>query len=493
MPRFNLFRLAQIAFMGAKRMRTLNTFKKVLFISTLILPCVASADTFDDAVNEYLKGFKECTEANTLRAKDLASAKKKFDIYLKTLDQAVAIDSTILSSTQRDMDKNLRYCERVEVDIKRAEATPILEKGFTYCDTAKDAIDAGDVATAQTNLDEYKRYRDDAFIITDSIMEVFALASKVRACSRVEEKLAEASRKESAVAEAMTRASNDYQSFLKECNSVKGAITSPKFSLNNLDSINQQLTNALKFKKAARENGDAFATMSAQPERDDSKQLKQLVDNAAACEGEVSGHIRTATKNKRTLEKDIQDGAAQLQKSLAACESTQKMSERFNDDAEAARAEAEYNNSANLKRKVTGNSQLISAVQTYNSWKASQDFSRLMNQTEACQTKAAASIKTQKAALANKAQRAKEDAARLAKQEEERQRAAEEKARQEAEAAAREAERKAQEAAARKKAQEEAAKAAKLDDVEADPVEDEFGSFGDEGDGSGKSWTDLVR
>lgn len=493
MSHFNLFRLAQLACMGAKRMRTLKQLKTILFLSILLLPGMALADSFDDAVNEYLKGFKECTEANTLRAKDLVSAKKKFDSYLKSLDRAVAIDNSILSTTQRDMDKNLRYCERVEVDIKRAEATPILEKGFTYCDAAKDSLEAGDMPSAQSHLDEYKRYRDDAFIITESIMDVFALASKVRACSRIEEKLAEASRKESAIAEAMTRASRDYQTFIKECTTVKNAITSPKFSLNDLDNINQQLNNALKYKKAARENGDAFATMSAQPEREDSKQLKQLVDSAASCEGEVSGHIRTATKNKRTLEKDIQDGVAQLQKSLAACESAQKLSERFAEDADAVKAEAEYNNSATLKRKVTSNSQLISAVQAYGNWKSSQDFARLMSQTEACQNKAAANIKTQKAALANKIQRAKEEAAKQAKLEEERKRAAEEKARQEAELAAREAERKAQEAAARQKAKEEAAKAAKLDDVEADAIEDEFGSFGDENRGSGRSWTDLVR
>src|SRR3990167_7014685 len=209
-----------------------KTTQTLLLASLLLLPGIAMADSFEDAVNEYLRGFKECTEANTLR------------------------------TNQRDMDKNLRYCERVELDIKRAEATPILEKGFTYCDTAKTALDSGDVATAQTNLDEYKRYRDDAFIITETIMEVFAMASKVRACSRVEEKLAEASLKESAVAAAMTKAATDYQSFLTECTGAKTAITSPKFSLNSLDGVNQQLNNAMKFKKAARENGDAFATMS---------------------------------------------------------------------------------------------------------------------------------------------------------------------------------------------------------------------------------------
>ena len=470
-----------------------NTITHRLILATvLLLPGLAAADSFEDAVNEYLKGFKECTEANTLRSKDLIGAKKKFDTYLKTLDRAIAIDSSILSTTQRDMDKNLRYCERVEVDIKRAEATPILEKGFTYCDTAKTALDAGDVTTAQTNLDEYKRYRDDAFIITESIMEVFAMASKVRACSRVEEKLAEATLKASAVAAAMTKATTDYQSFLTECNGVKSSITSPKFSLNNLDAVNQQFNSALRFKKAARENGDAFATMSAQPERDDSKQLKALVDSAAACEGEVSGHIRTATKNKRTLEKDIADGTAQLQKSLAACESAQKLSASMATDADIAKAEAEYNNSATLKRNVTSNSQLISSVKTYSSWKSSQEFSQLMNSTEACQTRAAAGIKSQKSALATKNQKAQEEAARQAKLEDERKRLAEEHARKDAE-------RKAQEEAARQQAQKEAADAAKLTDVKSgeEVVDEELGDLVDpeeEKGGKGKkSWTDLVR
>lgn len=464
--------------------------RRLLLLCILLLPVTATADSFEDAVNEYLKGFKECTEANTLRSKDLVAAKKKFDTYLKALDRATAIDSGILNTTQRDMDKNLRYCERVEVDIKRAEATPILEKGFTYCDNAKNALDTGDVATAQTNLDEYKRYRDDAFIITETIMEVFAMASKVRACSRVEEKLAEASRKESAVAAAMARASADYQKFLTECNAAKATITSPKFSLNSVDEVNQQLNNALKFKKSARENGDAFATMSAQPERDESKQLKALVDNAAACEGEVSGHIRTATKNKRALEKDITDGTAQLQKSLTACENAQKLSSGMNDEADAAKAEAEYNNSAALKRNVTGNTQLINNVKTYSTWKVSQDFSQLMNATETCHNRAAASIKNQKAALAVKAQKAKEDAARQAKLEEERKRLAEEQARKDAEM-------KAQQEQARKKAQEEAAKAAKLDDVKVDEefVDEELGTLKTEDNAKAgkKSWTDLVR
>lgn len=473
-----------------------KTTPTLLLASLLLLPGIAMADSFEDAVNEYLKGFKECTEANTLRTKDLNGAKKKFDTYLKTLDKATAMDSSILSTTQRDMDKNLRYCERVELDIKRAEATPILEKGFTYCDAAKTALDSGDVATAQTNLDEYKRYRDDAFIITETIMEVFAMASKVRACSRVEEKLAEASLKESAVAAAMTKAATDYQSFLNECTGAKTAITSPKFSLNSLDAVNQQLNNAMKFKKAARENGDAFATMSAQPERPESQSLKKLVDSATACEGEVSGYIRTATKNKRGIEKEILDGTAVLKQSMAACESSIKSSERFTDETDLTRAEADFNSSASLKRKITSNSKLIASVQQYPDWKASQEFSQLMNSTESCQTRAAASIKNQKSALSTRQQKAKDDAARQAKLEEERKRLAEEQARKDAEAVKQKQQAEAAAKKAEEQAKKEAAEAAKFEDVDVGDIDEDLGSLEADKDkekGSGKSWTDLVK
>ena len=464
--------------------------RALLLTSLLLVSGVSLADSFDDAVNEYLRGFKECTEANTLRTTDLASAKKKFDDYLKALNNAASIDSKILNTTQRDMDKNLRYCERVQQDIKRAEATPILEKGFTYCDKAKDSLESGNIDDAQTNLAEYKRYRDDAFIVTESVMDVFALASKVRACSRVEEKIAEATRKESAVATAMKKAASDYESFLKGCAATKSTITSPKFTLKDLDAVNQEFSKALKFKKAARENGDAFATMSAQPEREDSQALKKLVNSAATCEGEVSNYIRTATKNKRNFERDIEDGTKQLQRSLASCQAAQKLSGHFESDADAGKAEAQYNDSASLKRKVVNDSKLIGTVKLYPEWRASQNFARLMNETESCQTNTANAIKAQKAALVSREQKAQAQAARQAQLD------AQKKAQAEAQAAEQaklEAQKKAQAEHARK----EAAKAAKLDDVtpakSTKKGDDEFGSFGDQPGSDDKSWTNLIK
>lgn len=466
-----------------------------LIVSCLVVPLTAKADKFDDAVNEYIKGYKACTEANTLRAQNLQAAKRKFNTYLQQLNKAKSIDPSILSTTQRDMDSNLRYCERVEVNIKRAEATPILEKGFTYCDNAKAALKNGDASSAKTNMDEYKRYRDDAMIITESIMDVFALASKVRSCARVEEKLNVAMVEENAIIEQLNVAIAGYQTVNTQCQAAKAAITSPKFTLQKLDDVNKQMNAANKAKKDARKNAQAFETLKTQPNRPQSQELQKLIDSAAQCEGETSEHIRTATKNKRGLEKQINAGIATLTESQQACEAAKSSSNRFTADSDISKAEADFKRSAYLKRRVTGDKNLIATVKKYPSWSSSQQFSKMMNSTEACQKSTAASIKNQKANFTAQKKKAQEDAARKAKLEEERQRLAEENARKEAEAAKQAEEKKRQEATARKQAEEEARRAAALTDVDdAEDVEDdEFGDFGEEDDNTGKSWTDLVR
>ncbi|RLU03861.1 MAG: hypothetical protein D9N11_02000 [Ketobacter sp.] len=466
----------------------------ILTTCLILTPAIAVADKFDDAVNEYIKGYKECTEANTLRTSDLTAAKRKFDAYLKHLDRAKSIDPSILNTTQRDMDSNLRYCERVEINIKRAEATPILEKGFTYCDTAKESLKNGDVPTAQSSMEEYKRYRDDAMIITESIMDVFALASKVRACSRVEEKLAEASKEENALIEKMNAAIGGYKNVISQCEKARSTISSPKFSLDQLDDVNAMMNEAAKEKKNARQNTEAFTLLKEQPNRPQSQELQTLVDTAAQCEGQTSEYIRTATKNKRALEKDINDGIANLRAAQDACEAAKKLSNRFLADADVAKAESSYNDSARLKSKVTNDKKLIATVQQYPNWSNSKQFSRLMNSTESCQKETAASIKKEKAAFAQQQKDAKVKAAREAELEKERQRLAEEKARKEAEEARLLAEKKKAEAEARRKAEEEARRAAALDDVPDDVTvdDDEFGDFGDEEESTG-GWTDLVK
>jgi len=452
------------------------------------------ADSFDDAVNEYIKGYKECTEANTLRSTDLAAAKKKFAAYLQFLNKAKAIDPSILTSTARDMDSNLRYCERVEVNIKRAEATPILEQGFTHCDTAKEALKNNDVPTANENMNQYVHYRDQAMGITDSLMEVFALSSKVRACGRVQEKLAEAMKEENAITAKMNTAIQGYQSVQAQCEKARTTITSAQFNLNQLDSVNDMMNGADKAKKAARTNTEAYIILEQQPNRAQSKQLQQLIDSSAQCESQTSDLIRTATKNKRELEKQITDAVATLRASQDACNSAKTIAGRYTSNADVAKSEAELKRSATLQDKVTSDATVQGLVKKYPDWNASKQFTQLSASVDSCQGTVATTIPKQKAAFATAQQKAKDDAAKQAKLERDRKARADAQAQKEAEEAKRLAEKKRAEAEARRRAEAEARRAASLDDVDTNVDDDEFGDFGDDDkDSNGKSWTDLVK
>ena len=169
-----------------------------------------------------------------------------------------------------------------------------------------------------------------------------------------------------------------------------------------------------------------------------------------------------------------------------ACDAAAKSSIRFTGDADVSKAESAYNQSATQKRKITSDSKLLGTVKQYSSWTSSQQFSKLMNSTERCQTATAANIKKQKAAYGQQQDKAKQETARQTQLEKERQQLAEEQAKQEAE-------KRKQAEIARKQAAEEARKAASLEDVpdDAEVDDDEFGSFGDN-DSSG-GWTDLVK
>ena len=471
-------------------------FLRMLGVCVLAVPALVHANSFDDAVNEYIKGFKECTEANTLRADNLVEAKRKFASYLRHLERATAIDPTILTSTQRDMDSNLRYCERVEVNLKRAEATPILEQGFVRCDASQQALKEGDVQTAQAKMTEYKGYLDQALGITDSLMDVFALASKVRACARYEEKLDLALEQDAALVAQMNQTISGYQRFIDLCQQAQAAIASPKFTLARLDAVNELMNQAGRAKQSARQQNAALAELKANPQRPESQQLHALLDQAAQCEGKTSDYIRTATRNRRALEQEINQGVAGLRSAQTACETAQRLGAEIQSADDLALAEAEYNRSAELKRRGTGNAKLLATVKQFATWSASRDFSELMNSTERCQQIAATRIKEQKVALAKRQQLSQEEAerqARLAReQEQERQRKAQQAA---AEAERQAAEQRAREAA-RRQAEAEAEQAASLEDVPDDPLfeDDEFADFEDEDeDKLGRSWTDLVR
>lgn len=362
----------------------------------LTVPASASEDSFNQAVNLYLKGYADCREANTLRSEDLTAARTYFDRYLATLDQAAAIDPEILKTNARDMNANLKYCERVQVNLKMAEAAPVLEQGFEHCEKAKSAFDSKDFTIAQQEMVEYGVKRDQAFAITESIMEVFNLASQVRSCARFQEKLVSAKQATQAETAALLDAQQLLQAFNEKCNYALSYTRQTNFTVDTLSDANEKLSDALHYKKQAHANTLAFKAAEQQPDREESKAIKKLDEVGTRCETEVSSQIRNMTKQRRVTEKTLEDAIANLQQAAELCKSARKLAlitpatDRTLNQAQAS-----------LQKMgpflFAGDTAAIAALNSrHPQWPQSKRWEQLKGKTGRCQQEVSGRISTQR-------------------------------------------------------------------------------------------------
>lgn len=349
--------------------------------------------SFDKAVNEFLKGFRACSDANTLRATNLIEANNKFAYYRQQLDKAVAIDESILTSTERDMDKNLAYCKRVEDNLKRAEATPVLEHAFTFCEAARNSYEQGQYQQARQEFEEYRRYKEDAYAITNTLDEVFVLSSQVRSCARFEEKLIAQEKRQEQQEQMLIEAVNLYQTYQLECDSTLAYVNRPSFSINDIGTADKMLSEAQKKKKAAEAKRGGLEYAQANPDNENAIKLNALKETANVCEGQVTAAIRKAKKQLRDKQAQLQAQNNNLKKSLAKCKAAQKEVTAGN----LSGATAAYNDSASLKKRAVA-SNAVNLAKAYPKWQESSDFNYLVRVTKSCQDEAAKSIRELKAA-----------------------------------------------------------------------------------------------
>lgn len=378
----------------------MNALQKIgtcllLMMSFLPLKAQAEEETFDRAVIEYLKGFRACSDANVLRLRNIAEANNKFAYYQQQLDLAVSIDESILTSTERDMDKNLAYCQRVEDNLKRAEATPILQHAFTYCEAARNALDAGQITESRRQFEEYRRYQEDAYAITASLDEVFVLASQVRSCRRFEEKLIDTESQLAAQKQTLGQIISLYQESKLECESTMAFVKRPGFGVPELNIANKMLKAALGKKNGAEAMTGGFEYARRHPQAEETIQLADLQETLKVCEGEVAEGIRAIARVQREYQRLISRDNRRLQQSLESC-----------DKAEAAigvrnldQAKQIYQQSADLKKQATGNN-TVNLVKSYPQWQESRGYNQLLEKTSLCHERAALKIKNLRASLA---------------------------------------------------------------------------------------------
>ncbi|MBL4865065.1 MAG: hypothetical protein JKY67_01660 [Pseudomonadales bacterium] len=212
----------------------------------------ADAKSFSQAVDVYMKGFKECVDAHAARGGNIAIAKKKYKAYLAYKDQAAAIDQSILTSDRRSLQKNQRYCEKAYENILIAEAEPIVKKGIKACEQAKSAFGTGNLQEAKIKIDLFDQQNTEALSITENILGIYSIASKVRVCNRIKAKILLAEKGFQVEEEESQLVIGQLIDANNQCNSAKSLSNKPGDKLNNIDKIQKSLNKSRALSKAAK-------------------------------------------------------------------------------------------------------------------------------------------------------------------------------------------------------------------------------------------------
>ncbi|CBL46500.1 Hypothetical protein HDN1F_29170 [gamma proteobacterium HdN1] len=308
------------------RFRRLALCSFVAYLSVVGMPAAhADEASFNNAVNLYLSGYSECEKSNDLRSTDIASARKHFDQYQKTLDQAAAIDPTILKSRQRDMASKIAFCERVHNNLRMAEAAPILEQGFTHCEAARTAMEAEDFTTASQAFDAYTAKRDEALAITENIMGVYNLASQVRACNRLEEKVEEARSAKESEQKALAALTTQWQRYGQACQKALGFTRQSNFSIDGVEQANKLLAEAQHARKQAFANAAGNAALKSPSNKEAAAAIKQTMEAGGRCEAEATTLIRNMQGQKQLAESSLTTATTSLQSATKTCTQAQKL------------------------------------------------------------------------------------------------------------------------------------------------------------------------
>ncbi|HVL00775.1 MAG TPA: hypothetical protein VM553_13225, partial [Dongiaceae bacterium] len=298
-------------------------------IRTLVMLAAASAwlaspalraDSFDDAVNLYLKGFDQCAEAKSaLGANDLAKARSAFAKYESTRQKAVALDKTILTSSQRGMDSNLKYCNRVGTDIEVATGMPTLDKALAACDLANADLKAGKLDTAKTNYQQFIGLRDEALALAPSLNNVFSARSEIRRCERLETKIAGFGKEQAALTMAVQSAMDDSETLQTACESALTQLNDAELNPQALQAGRQALTKAQAHQKIVAVDIAAVEKLKKGAAVPEQKALDSRVAKGTQCVGQLTAAVATKDRQLQTAQADLDRRGTQLKKANQTC------------------------------------------------------------------------------------------------------------------------------------------------------------------------------
>lgn len=379
------------------------------------------ADTFDDAVNHYLKGFDACQEANgLLRANRITAAKKKLTTYKKYLGEAQKMDPSIVKTNKRDMEGNIKFCSRVETNIEVEQATPFIDKAIAQCDLAQKALKDKKPEAALEHLLAFKAHKDEAWNITEKLSDIFSIRNQVKRCQRLEKKILSAGKKQEAINLSIETVKEESASYAQTCEQAVKSLNVKSIDEVSIKNAVKSIELAKSHKANLKEESVAFDTFKAKPKHEANAIVAANVSKGDKC---LAGAEKLVTSKRNELNKanSTLDGyVSSLVGAAKQCETARGITKSKASDKVYAKAKAAFQKAqaseSTLRKKLRRDRYYLA----YSNSPKVKDINKTLSKASTCladtnkrMSKMFASLQAKKKALAEK--KAKEEADRLAK------------------------------------------------------------------------------
>ncbi|MEE2729273.1 MAG: hypothetical protein VYA55_00550 [Pseudomonadota bacterium] len=292
-------------------------------IISVTLSSTLQADSFDDAVNLYLKGFDHCVEArNAVGSNNVQKARSEFGRYLDFLDKAKAIDGSIIGSSRREMDSNLKFCDRVRHDMEIIIGTPMIEEAFAACEQTFSAIEQKNVDQANMYHQQFIELKDKAIEAAPSLKSVFSITSQIRRCERAEKKIGRLNSSQN-VAALIKSVDEDITNFNAYCDNGLKETTGSPLSYAAITAANSTLKTARSLEQAAVKELNGLKA-----EVNDPAAISSLTGKLAGgqqCLGKLTAAVNKKESGMVAAEATLQTYASQLADAGNLCKTIGKI------------------------------------------------------------------------------------------------------------------------------------------------------------------------
>lgn len=340
----------------------------------------ARADSFDDAVNQFLKGFEYCKEAKThLSGGRLPQAQSALQQYRRLLDDASKINPEILATSKRGMDGNLKYCQRVSRDVEVEVGMPTMNQALAVCDAAQQSLRDENPAQAKQQLEQFRQLKEQALKQAPSLNDIFTVKNQISRCERIESKIASFSKQQQTLTLSIETAREESAAYLASCQKTLDILKAEKIDDPVLRDALQGQSSAQSHKKNVRDEAAALQAFAENPQHPVKKIVDSNMSKGDRCSTELSAAIAEKQQELRVISQQFARYNGQLNAANLSCQQARKGATGAPSQAAYDTARTDYDNAVTLRDTTRA---ALSRDSRYGAYEGREDVARIEQQMQ---------------------------------------------------------------------------------------------------------------